>query len=167
MPVNPSIPLGALLVTAGFVAAGFAAQASALDQRIEGFIDADPDAQLDVREATGQGEGRTIERVHLTVRTATSAPANLTQLAVSDDRGHALTVADVEPIRDEDGSLGHGELDDEDLARIVVDLAHPMEGNEVQGFVLEPSEGSATELVVETPAAIEDGYTRLDHDQRR
>lgn len=166
MPVNPSIPLSALLVTAGFVAAGFAAQASALDQHVEGFIDVDAEAHLDVREVTGQGQDGTVELLHLTVQTATQAPTNLSRLDVADQEAGTLAIVDVHPIRDEDGSLEHGQLDGEDMARIVVDLAEPMQGNEVQGLVLDPADGEAIELVVETPAAIEDGYTRLDHDQR-
>lgn len=161
--MNPSIPLGALLVTAGFVAAGFVAQASALDQGIGGLVDVQAEAHLDVVEATGEGDGEAVQRLHLTVETGTRATANLSDLEIRDEHDRSLTVVDVHPTRDEDGSLEHGLLGGEDVARLVVELAEPMQGNEVQGLVLVLAEGGDTELVVETPPAIEDGYTRLEH----
>lgn len=161
--MNPSIPLGALLVTAGFVAAGFAAQASALDQGLEGLVDVQAQTHLDVVEATGEGDGDSVQRLHLTVETGTRAPADLSDLEVRDEHGRSLAVVDVHPVRDEDGSLERGHLGPEDVARVVVELAEPMQGNEVQGLVLVLAEGGATELVVETPPALEDGYTRLEH----
>jgi hypothetical protein len=162
--LNPSIPLAALLATGGFLAAGFAADASALDQRLDGFVDARPTAHLDVDQATGQGDGETIQLLHLTVDTPTQV--NLTRLAVEDGDQRASPVLDVHPIRDEDGSLANDVLDADDRARLVVDLATPMEEREQWTLTLDLAHGGEETLVVETPAALDDGYTRLDHVQR-
>lgn len=165
MSLTSTIPLTALLVTGGFLAAGFAAEASALDRHLEGFVEASPEGQIAVTSATGQGDGETIELVHLTVRADTPANVDLDALTIRDEADRSLAIVDVHPIRDEDGSLEEGVLDGDDLARLVVHLASPMETNDGHVFGLEPPH-DADELVVETPAALEDGYTRLGFDQR-
>jgi acylphosphatase len=159
----PALPLTALLVTAGCLAAGFAVEASALDQRIEGFVDVNDDAHVDVVEATGQGDEGEVELVHLTVETRAGGPVDLDTLDVRTDEG-SLAPLDVHAIRDEDGSLEEKILDGEDLARVVVDLGTPMEPREERTLGLDLA-GDEDPWTLTTPKSLDDGYTRLEHER--
>lgn len=166
MPANPSIPLAALLVTAGFLAAGFAAHASALDQRIHAFVPVDASPALAVVDAVGESDGDAIDRLHLSVEVASGASADVSELAVEDEHG-ALAILELRGVRDADDSLDGDRLDDRDLARVTVELATPMDAGEERHLRIDLGEhGRATELVVTAPAALDDGYTRLDVEHR-
>jgi hypothetical protein len=156
MKLIPSIPLTILVVVGGALTAGLAAEASSLDQRIEGFVPVDDTTLPEATQATGQAANGTIETVHLAIEPAGPGTVDVAQLSIAGD-AHAETL---EPLRDEDGSLAEDRLTESDLARLTVHLGSPMPGGEERTIVLDLGSSTA-EITVRSPRAIEDGYTRM------
>lgn len=158
MVSHPSFPL-ALIVVGGCLAAGFAAEASALDQRIGDFIPVDDATLLEAEQATGEADNGSIDVVHLAVETAGPGTVNVTELAVAD--GQETVATELEALRDEDASLETGILDGSDLARVTVSLASPVEGGEERTLVLTDGDGTQTPVTLRAPTAVQDGFTRM------
>lgn len=157
---TPSIPLMALVVVAGALAAGIAADASALDQRIDGLFPVSDTTSLAATQATGQGTNGTVDTVHLAIEPAGAGQVDLEALSVIDAEGRELAT-ELKPLRDEDGSLAAGVLGEGDLARLSVSLASPMEGGEERILVFDDGTASPVEVTITAPPALEDAYTRL------
>jgi hypothetical protein len=158
MSPTRAIPLMALVVVGGCLAAGFVAEASALDQRIRGFIPVDGGAEPEVAQATGEVHNGSIATVHLALETG-AGPADVGNLTVVGEDGRELA-AELEPLRDEDGSLDEGRLDGSDLARLTVELASPMEGREERTLGI-ASPATETAVTLGAPASIDGGFDEL------
>lgn len=167
MALTRWVPLTALLVAAGSLTAGFAAQASAIDERIEGFVQADSTGRVDVAEATGYAANGSVDRIYLVLEpTFSHASVDLDDLGVAGPRGD-LGIAETKALRDDDGSLEEGVLEGADLVQVQLLLESGMEKGEERTLALQLTDRQqGDELHLSTPAALEDGYTRLDADLR-
>lgn len=128
--VNPAT-VGALTLAAFLLAGTMGAQALDLGQRLDGALDDTVDGMtvdwLSVPAARGDTTDGQLHTAQVTVTVKGGAQTiDLADLDLA-STGRLVTLHDVQPVRDADGSVDEGQLTADDLVHIDIRFANPLE----------------------------------------
>lgn len=172
MPSAGTTSLAGATLVLLVVGAGVGTQALDVTDRLEQALDRSVDGAMrdlavrwiDVADAHGAQDNGTVERVRMLVRpSGVLGEVDTDEIVARSQPGQTLELAWGEALRDPDGSLANGTLNQGDLVEVRVNLSEPLEPRGERTVTLHTPEAAPATLEIASPDHYgEDRYVTLD-----